>query len=144
MTVAKNATVLVAAGLATLADEIGVRAIAFDGAAGVLWLHGTSDSGQGRLLKVDPSGEPDVLVAAFDLDAFLTGLAFDGTNLWGVNFSGQSIVRIDPATGQATGNFAIPDRSAQWRGIASVGGGLVLLGDTGTEGRLLQLAMPAP
>src|SRR4030095_15389624 len=127
-----------------LNDEIGVRAIAFTAASGGLWLHGREDSGQGRLLKVDPSGEPDVLLAGFDLDGFLTGLTFDGTNLLAVNFSAQSIVRIAPATGQATGNFSIPDRSAQWRGIAAVGSGLFLLGDTGTEGRLLQVATPTP
>jgi hypothetical protein len=127
-----------------LNDEVGVRSIAFDPAAGVLWIHGRNDSNEGRLLKVDPSGEPDVLLAAFDLDADLSGLAFDGTVLWGLNRDGQSVVRIDPTTGQATGNFTIPNKSARWTGIAVVGSELVLLGATGTEGALLKVAIPVP
>ncbi len=125
-----------------LNDEISVRAIAFDPVGGFLWLHGTNNAGQGRLLKVDASGEPDALVTAFDLDAELSGLAFDGTNLWGVNRPGQSVVRIDPATGQATGNFLVPNRDASWRGIAVVGSELALVGDTGTEGRILKVTRP--
>ena len=110
----------------------------------MLWIHGRNDSNEGRLLKVDPSGEPDVLLAAFDLDAELSGLAFDGTLLWGLNRDGQSVVRIDPATGQATGNFTIPNKSARWTGIAVVGSELVLLGATGTEGALLKVSIPGP
>jgi hypothetical protein len=125
-----------------LGDEIGVRAIAYDPAGGVLWLHGSNDAGQGRLLAVDASGEPDLLVTDFDLDAFLTGLAFDGTSLWGLNFSGQSLVRIDPATGTATGNFRIPNTSATWTGVAVVGSELVLLGGTGSEGVILKVTRP--
>jgi hypothetical protein len=125
-----------------LGDEIGVRAIAYDATGGVLWLHGSNDAGQGRLLKVDASGEPDVLLTAFDLDAFLSGLAFDGTSLWGVNFFGQSLVRIDPATGTATGNFRIPNTSATWSGVAVVDSELALLGATGTEGVILKVARP--
>jgi hypothetical protein len=99
-----------------LGDQIGVRAIAFDAASAFLWLHGTSVSGQGRLLSVDPSGEPDVLLAGFDLDAFLTGLAFDGTSLWAVNFGGQSIVRIDPVLGPGDGQLRDPGplRAVAW------------------------------
>lgn len=125
-----------------LGDEIGVRGIAYDPTGGVLWLHGSNDAGQGRLLAVDASGEPDLLVTAFDLDAFLTGLAFDGTNLWGLNFSGQSVVRIDPATGMATGNFRIPNSSATWTGVAVVGSELALLGGTGSEGMILKVTRP--
>jgi hypothetical protein len=51
-------------------------------------------------------------------------------------------VRIDPATGAATGNFKIPNAVADWRGVAVVGDELVLLGDTGLEGALLKVAIP--
>jgi hypothetical protein len=51
-------------------------------------------------------------------------------------------VRIDPATGQATGNFLIPNRAASWRGIGVVGAALALVGDTGTEGRILKVTRP--
>jgi hypothetical protein len=125
-----------------LGDEISVRGIAFDPAGGVLWLHGTNDAGQGRLLKVDASGEPDLLVTAFDLDAFFSGLAFDGTSLWGLNAPGQSLVRIDPATGVATGNFRIPNTSADWTGVAAVDSELVLLGSSGSEGVILKVSRP--
>jgi hypothetical protein len=127
-----------------LGEDINVRGIAFDPASGRLWLHGTNAENQGRLLRVDPSGEPDVLVEAFDLDASFSGLAFDGTSLWGLNRSGQSLARIDPTTGRATGNFKIPNFFAEWRGVAVVGTELVLLGDTGVEGALLKLQLPAP
>jgi hypothetical protein len=125
-----------------LGEELGVRAIAFDPGTGHLWLFGHNEENQGRLFEVDPSGEPDVLVHAFDLDADFSGLAFDGTHLWGLHRSGQSLARIDPATGTAIGNFKIPNRIAQWRGVAVVGSELVLLGDTGIEGAILKLAIP--
>jgi hypothetical protein len=127
-----------------LGEELGVRAIAFDAASGRLWLHGYTNAGGRKLLEVDPTGaEPDDLVSAFDLDADLTGLAFDGTSLWGLHHSGRSLVRIDPATGTATGNFKIPSAAADWRGVAVVGAELVLLGDTGLEGALLKVVLPA-
>jgi len=126
-----------------LGEEISVEAIAFDAASGALWLHGWNDANQGRLMKVDAGGEPDVLLQAFDLDASITGMTFAGSSLCGLNVYGQSVVRIDPATGQVTGTFLIPDRSAYWRGIAAVGSQLFLLGDTGSEGALLSLEMPA-
>jgi hypothetical protein len=125
-----------------LADEISLNAIAFDAASGTLWLHGRADDGGGRLLKIDPSGEPDVLLAAFDLDADLTGLAFDGASLWAVDRSGQSLVRIDPATGVATGTFEIPNHFAFWQGVAVVGTELAVLGSTGLEGAILKVALP--
>jgi hypothetical protein len=125
-----------------LGEELSIRAIAYDPDADFLWLHGTNDEGRGRLMKVDPSGEPDVLVQAFDVDAFLSGLAFDGASLWGLNWSGQSLARIDPATGRTTGNYKIPNSFARWHGIAVVGTELLLLGDTGLEGAILKLALP--
>jgi hypothetical protein len=127
-----------------LGEELGVRAIAFDPASKHLWLFGHNEENQGRLFEVDPAGEPDVLVQAFDLDADFSGLAFDGTNLWGLHRSGQSLARIDPTTGAATGNFKIPNRIAQWRGVAVVGSELALLGDTGLEGAILKVSIPAP
>ena len=123
--------------------EVSVRAIAFDAASGTLWLHGYTNAGERKLLQVDPTGaEPDDLIQAFDLDADVTGLAFDGTNLWALNHSGRSLARIDPATGTAT-----PRQSAKGLGIlklpvAVVGSELVLLGDTGLEGALLKVAIP--
>jgi hypothetical protein len=127
-----------------LAEEMSVRAIAYDPAADFLWLHGRNRESQGRLMKVDPGGEPDVLVQAFDIDADFSGLAFDGVSLWGLNRSGQSLARIDPATGQTTGNYKIPNAFAHWRGVAVVGAELLVLGDTGLEGAILKLGLPTP
>ena len=59
-----------------------------------------------------------------------------------LNAYGQTVMRIDPATGQVTGTFLIPDRSANWRGIAATGSQLFVLGDTGSEGAVLSLQMP--
>lgn len=125
-----------------LGEEIGVDAIAFDTTTGVLWLYGWNDANQGRLLKVDAGGEPDALLEAFDLDAYITGMSFSGNQLWALNAYGQTVMRIDPATGQVTGTFLIPDRSASWRGIAATGSQLFVLGDTGSEGAVLSLQMP--
>lgn len=125
-----------------LGEEMSVESIAFDASTGVLWLHGWNDANQGRLMKVDASAEPDVLLQAYDLDASVTGMSFGGSSLWALNQDGQTVMRIDPATGQVVGTFLIPDRSANWRGIAAVGGQLFLLGDTGTQGALLSVALP--
>jgi hypothetical protein len=126
-----------------LGDEIGVEAIAYDAAGAVLWLHGFNDDNQGRLLKVDPAGEPDVLLAGYDLDADIRSLAVSGNELWGLNTFMQSVIRIDAATGHVTGTFLIPDRSAQWTGIAAIGDQLFLIGQTQSQGALLVVAKPS-
>jgi hypothetical protein len=125
-----------------LGEELSVEAVAVDPATGVLWLYGWNDANQGRLFRVDASGEPDVLLEAFDLDAYVTGMTFGGGSLWLMNAEAQTVMRVDPATGQVTGTFLIPDRSAYWRGVAAVGGRLFFLGDTGAEGALLAVEMP--
>jgi hypothetical protein len=125
-----------------LREEIGIEAIASDPVTGVLWLFGWTDESQGRLLKVDASGEPDVLLAAFDLDASITGLSFGGNALWAMNSYGQTLMRIDPATGAVTATFLLPDRSANWRSIAAVDDQLFLLGDRVDQGALLVIEMP--
>jgi hypothetical protein len=124
--------------------EIGVRAIAWDPASRTLWLHGHSRENEGKLLTVDPGAEPDVLLQSSDLDGDFAALAFDGRSLWALHQSARSLVRIDPATGFATGNFKLPNAFADWRGIAVVGDELIVLGDTGLEGALLKVAIPAP
>jgi hypothetical protein len=130
---------------AELGEPVSVSAVAYDPDSDVLWLHGANASGQGRLLKVDPSGaEPDDLLEAFDLDARFSSLAFDGTSLWGLNVEGQTLARIDPATGRATGNFEIPRGDAYWTSVAVVGAELAVLGSTGTEGAILKLALTPP
>jgi hypothetical protein len=130
---------------AELGGALSVRAVGWDPDSGVLWIHGSDESGQGRLLRVDPSGaEPDDLLEAFELDGRLSSLAFDGTSLWGLNLGGQTLVRIDPATGRATGSFEIPTAFAYWSSVAVVGSELVLLGSTGTEGAILKVSLTPP
>jgi hypothetical protein len=62
-------------------------------------------------------------------------MSFGGNALWALNQYGQSVMRIDPATGQVTETFLIPDRSADWRAIAVVGNQLFVLGGHRERGR---------
>lgn len=125
-----------------LGDQVSVDAIAFRGATGTLWIHGWNDQ-HGRLLEVNAAAEPDALLKGFDLDASVTGMTFAGSTLYAIHVGGQSVMRIDPATGVVTGTFLIPDRSAYWRGIAAIGDRLYLLGeDSAGRGSLLEVETP--
>jgi hypothetical protein len=125
-----------------LGEGIGIEAIASEPATGVVWLFGWTEDDQGRLLKVDASGEPDVLLEAFDLDASITGMSFGGNALWALDWNGPSVLRIDPATGAVNATFLLPDRYASWRSIAAVGRTLFVAGEHLDDGALLMLDMP--
>ena len=109
------------------------ESLAYQGASGTLWISGWNDADVSRLMKVDASGEPDEVVEAFDFPLALSAMTFSGNELWGLNEWNQTVVRIDPATAQITGTFAIPDRTVSWRAIAAVGDRLVLVGEGGTS-----------
>ena len=117
-----------------LGEEISVEAIAYQGGADALWLHGWNDANEGRLMKVAASGEPDALVEAFDLDADIGGMTFAGNELWALNEYAQTVMRIDVATGHVTGTFSLPDRTAWWHAIAAIGDQLFVLGEGNTQG----------
>jgi hypothetical protein len=117
-----------------LLEQISVRAIAWDPAASVLWLHGHGrEDSVARFLKVDSNSEPDVLLDVADFDVSFRSMAWDGTHMWAVT-DAQNIVRIDLWTFQAVATYDSPDVTVEWIGIASApasaGGGnsLYLIG----------------
>lgn len=113
-----------------LEESINIRALAFDAAAGALWISGRSnESGEGRLARAITDGEPDVLQMSGPFATSLAALAFDGSVLWGLTEdSPRSVVRIHPLNGNADASFMVPDLTVEWYGIASVGGQLFLVG----------------
>jgi hypothetical protein len=118
-----------------LADQISIRAIAYDEAGGMLMLHGFSfDTGVSRLLQVNSDAEPDVLISGADLDVRLEGMSFDGADLWGITGSfPQAVVQIDPIAAQVKATYSTPGGVERWVGIASVGSQLYLLGESSGE-----------
>jgi hypothetical protein len=129
-----------------LGEKLGIRALAFDPAAGVLWIAGNSaDSYAGRLLQVATDVEPDTLVSSAAFATELRALAFDGSNLWGLTQDApQSVLRIDPATARATATYAVPAASVDWRGVAAVAGQIFLVGATPSNEGVLVAYAPAP
>ena len=116
-----------------LGESIGIRALAFDAAAGALWISGRSNDSfnEGRLARAITDGEPDFLQMSGPFDTRLAALAFDGTVLWGLTEdSPRTVVRIHPLNGNAEASFTVPDATVEWYGIASVGGQLFLLGSS--------------
>jgi hypothetical protein len=116
-----------------LAEEISVRAIAYDPVAAALWLHGFGDDNVARFLKVDSDAEPDLLLQTDDFNVSLRSMAWDGTHMWAIT-DVQNIVQIDLATFTAVATYDSPDVTADFIGIASApasfGGGnsLYLIG----------------
>jgi hypothetical protein len=98
-----------------------------------------------KLLLIDTSAEPDTLISSVSTDLSVTGLAFDGTSMWGFHSPTETVLRIDTGTGQASGTFSIPDAETRWTHLAAAPDKLFLLGVTleGT-GVLATFATPAP
>jgi hypothetical protein len=117
---------------ADLGEAVNIRSLAFDAAAGALWIAGrASSSSEGRLLRVETDLEPDVLQSSTPFATDLQALAFDGTDLWGLTAGfPRSVLRIDPLSGHTTASFTVPDASVEWTGLALVGGELFLVGST--------------
>ncbi len=121
-------------------DEMGgpitFRAMAYLPTTDRLWLHGRPFEGQyGQFFIMDTSGEPDVIDDTIAFNRDLRGLAFDGTDLWGiVTVASQSVVRIDPLTGDVLQSFEVPDVDVSWSGIESVGGEHLYMLGTDLEG----------
>jgi hypothetical protein len=98
-----------------------------------------------KLLLLDTSAEPDALISSLSTDLSVTGLAFDGTSMWGFHAPTETVLRIDTGTAQATGTFSIPDADTRWTHFAAAPDRLFLIGTTleGT-GVLATFATPAP
>lgn len=135
---------------ADLGDPLNLRALAFDAAAGALWLYGrVPDTEDGRLFRVLSDPEPDQLQQGGPFATRLAALTFDGSLLSGLTeASPRSVVRIDPLAGNVTATYSIAGQSVEWYGIASAGGQLFLVGATTTgepdNGVLAAFSAPAP
>jgi hypothetical protein len=115
-----------------------VRSIAYDAGSHVLWLHGPANDVDGyRLLRVDSDSEPDVLLAAEQLDISVEAMTFGGGSLWLLIDYGRHIVQFDPATLTPERSYVAP-RSAAWDGLAWIDGSLFLIGTSAGEGVLIQ------
>jgi hypothetical protein len=129
---------------ADLNAQIIIRAIAYDDAGNVLWLHGSGrNDNVGRFLKVSSNAEPDVLLQQADFPAFLESMTWDGTNVWAIaGFTNDEVIaQIDVTTFKAVDTFENPDPSIQWYGIAAVNGNLFLIGENdANEGVLAEVA----
>ncbi len=129
-------------------DEMGgpitFRAMAYVPSTDRLWLHGRPfDSQYGQFFIMNTNGEPDVIEDTISFNRDLRGLAFDGTDLWGiVTVASQSVVRIDPTTGDVLQSFEVPDVDVSWSGIEVVGDTLFMLGtDLGGNGVIYEMGM---
>lgn len=108
-----------------LSNEIGVRAGAFDGTN--LWLGGYSYSAQiFRVLRINATAEPDVVLSSFDFKIGLEAIAFNDPDLWGLVGSQSAVlVKIDPSTAKATRTIKLPEVSnGYYRGLTALGGKL--------------------
>lgn len=142
-------TLLIVADTVSSESEMGgpitFRAMAYDPAADRLWLHGRSFDDQfGRFYVMNTNGEPDVIERQMSFNRDLRALAFGGPDLWGiVTVASQSVVRIDPATGQVLESFEAPDEDVSWSGLVFDAFNMYLLGaDPAGEGVIYKLARP--
>jgi hypothetical protein len=121
-------------------SDLSVDAIARDDAGAVLWLYGYSyDAQTRRLLQVQSDLEPDVLLAPLDVGFYVHSLTWDGSALWGLQWT--KLYRIDPLTGLVTDTYALPDVSVEWRGVAAANGELWVIGrSAGGDGVLVSVA----
>lgn len=121
-----------------LGEFLSIRTMAYDDAAGVLTLVGFNfDLGQQRMLRVDSDSEPDALLSAIEFNVFVNGLTFDGLSLWGI--TNDSVLQIDPTSGQVLQTYVAPAGVSRWHGIAAVGPNLFLLGEIGAEGVIVSV-----
>jgi hypothetical protein len=111
-----------------LSHALRIGGEAFDGTN--LWLIGNNDvTDVGEILKIDSNAEPDVVLQTFTFDGFFRGLAWDGAFLWTIANDG-SVIKIDPASGEATATYEGLDPEIYWNAIAAVGEDLYLAGQT--------------
>jgi hypothetical protein len=125
-------------------QPISIERMAYDAVGKNLWLHGWSDSTGYVFMQVDAAAEPDVLLDTVPFDAFMTGVAFYKGDLWALAaVLTQSIVRIDPATGEIVASYEVPNDATTWTGLTfDDAGRLYLLGETSEEkGVIVEVAL---
>jgi hypothetical protein len=113
-----------------LFNRITVRAAAYVPTMDRLWLHGPDINGNEKFLVVNTNGEPDIGEAEIFFTRRMDGLAFDGTDLWGIiKAVGTVVARIDVNTGRVIETFAAPDGDHDWRGIVFDDFNMYMLGE---------------
>lgn len=78
------------------------------GSAGSTWINGRlihGDTSTGRIYTIDPN--TGAVLSSFS-SAFVNGLAYDGTNLWGSSATSDSIAQMNPADGSVIMSFPSP------------------------------------
>ena len=112
------------------------NAIASDPATERLWVQGS-----GRLVEIDTSTTGGALLSERPFETSLTGMAFDGTDLW-IATSREAIGRYDLEEGRVVESFDVPDPEFELEGIAVSGTELFLLGNIGESGAILVVTAP--
>jgi hypothetical protein len=101
-----------------------VHSMAFDPQSSTLFASADQTDKQ-ILLRVDASGEPDVLLSSTPF-SYVNAMSFDAGALW-VLFSDGRMAELDPITGQARRSFNTIDRTLNCIGIAVSGDRIFLL-----------------
>lgn len=128
-----------------MGGAITFRAMVYNPSTDRLWLHGRPfDSQFGQFYVVDTSGEPDIVEQTISFNRDIRGLAYDGTDLWGiVTVATQTVVRIDPSTGKAKESYEVPDQDVSWAGLEIAPDGMYMLGtDAAGDGVIVHLMIP--
>ncbi|GJM25815.1 MAG: hypothetical protein DHS20C16_22300 [Phycisphaerae bacterium] len=91
-----------------LGIDTNLRAAAVDPNSEELWVQGRPRGEDDyRVLQIDTSAEPDVLVDSVLFDISLRSMSHDGEYLWGI--TSNRILQIDPATFEAATTYVLPD-----------------------------------
>lgn len=131
----------------TLGNPVLSLAMAVNPADNHVWILGRPDTGSNVLLEVNPAGSPGTVIDRIALrDGLeLSGLAYDGTNLWSVTTTlVPSLSCIDPATGEVIDSFQFPDPLTSWRSVAVTPSGQIFaIGEARVGGTsIVELAVP--
>lgn len=122
-----------------LGAPIAIRAMLWRADTSTLWLHGLGTDGVYKFLRVNSDAEPDTLVDTIPLDLMLSGLAYDGTNLWALA-GDDTIYKLAGENLSVLATYESPDPAVDWSGIAWVGNNLYAIGtSTANAGVLVEL-----
>lgn len=126
-----------------LMAKMDIHALAFDPVESMLWIHGRDTAAnKNRFLKVDATGEPDVLVDSIDFPLYSEALTWDGTHLWMLyGEEPQLLVKIDVSTFKAVRSYLIDEPYVYFYGIAAADGNIFMIGrdDDADTGVLLEV-----
>lgn len=112
-----------------LALDFGVEAIAVDGSNGNLWVYGElDDDNQGRFLKLDTSGEPDVLLETIEFDHWIRAMVWHDGYIWALVSWPYAVYQIDTTTAKVVATYDVPDKRTEFDGMTVIDGRIFLVG----------------